>query len=36
MLPDSLRKEEDDLEFLRTYQEKIPAPILKEGKPFSL
>lgn len=36
MLPDDLRKEEEDLKFLSANQDKIPAKILTEGKPFSL
>jgi uncharacterized protein YbaR (Trm112 family) len=36
MLPDDLRKEKDDLEFLKANQEKIPSKILKNGKPFAL
>ncbi|MFX1285408.1 MAG: Trm112 family protein [Promethearchaeota archaeon] len=36
MLPDDLRKKDEDLKFLRSNQEKIPAKVLTEGKPFSL
>jgi uncharacterized protein YbaR (Trm112 family) len=36
MLPDGLRKEEEDLNFISSHQEKIPPEILKNGKPFSL
>ncbi|MFX0150471.1 MAG: Trm112 family protein [Candidatus Hodarchaeota archaeon] len=36
MLPDDLRKEKEDLEFLRSNQNKIPTKILTEGKPFAL
>jgi uncharacterized protein YbaR (Trm112 family) len=36
MLPDDLRKKEDDIEFLKNHQENIPAKILNSGKPFSL
>ena len=36
MLPDDLRKKEEDLKFLSSYKEKIPIEILTEGKPFSL
>ncbi len=36
MLPDGLRKEEEDLSFISSYKEKIPPEILKNGKPFSL
>ncbi len=35
MLPDDLRKKEEDLKFLSSYKEKIPNEILTEGKPFS-
>ena len=36
MLPDDLRKKEEDIKFLSSYKEKIPSEILTEGKPFSL
>ena len=36
MLPDELRKQEEDLPFLKKWKEKIPEKILLEGKPFSL
>jgi len=36
MLPDGLRKEEEDLEFLTSYKKNIPSNVLKNGKPFSL
>lgn len=36
MLPDELRKENEDLPFLEKWKEKIPEKILLEGKPFSL
>lgn len=36
MLPDDLRKEEEDLKFLSINKEDIPEKILSEGKPFSL
>jgi uncharacterized protein YbaR (Trm112 family) len=36
MLPDDLRKEEEDLKFLSANQNKIPTKILTDGKPFSL
>ena len=36
MLPDNLRKKEEDLKFLRRYQDKIPEKILREGKPWNL
>ncbi len=36
MMPDELRKEEDDKKFLERYKEKIPEKVLKEGRPFHL
>ncbi|MCK4497607.1 Trm112 family protein [Candidatus Bathyarchaeota archaeon] len=36
MLPDALRKEKDELPFLRKWVNEIPSKILKEGKPFNL
>ncbi|MCL7385733.1 MAG: Trm112 family protein [Thaumarchaeota archaeon] len=36
LLPDDLRKPNEDVEFLRKWKEKIPEKVLKEGKPFSL
>lgn len=36
MLTDNKRKPERDLEFLRTYKDKIPDHIVKEGRPFNL
>ena len=36
MLPDDLRKRDEDLEFLKEYQKKIPTNILKNGNPYSL
>jgi len=36
MLPDELRKENEDLPFLKKWKEKVPEKILTEGKPFSL
>jgi uncharacterized protein YbaR (Trm112 family) len=36
MLPDELRKEGEDLPFLRKWKEKVPEKILSEGKPFNL
>lgn len=36
MLPDDLRKKEEDIEFLKTHQNEIPNNILRNGKPFSL
>ncbi|MFX0099159.1 MAG: Trm112 family protein, partial [Candidatus Hodarchaeota archaeon] len=36
LLPDELRKEEKDKEFLNTWKNKIEDSIVKEGKPFHL
>jgi uncharacterized protein YbaR (Trm112 family) len=36
MLPDELRDEEEDKEFLRRWRDEIPKAILKQGKPFNL
>ncbi len=36
MLPDDLRKEAEDLPFLKKWKEKIPTKILHEGRPFRL
>ncbi|OYT61232.1 MAG: hypothetical protein B6U69_03960 [Thermofilum sp. ex4484_15] len=36
LLPDELRKEKEDLEFLRKYRNNIPEYVLYKGKPFNL
>jgi uncharacterized protein YbaR (Trm112 family) len=36
MLPDELREENEDLQFLEKWKAKIPSKTLKEGKPFSV
>ncbi|AOL16160.1 hypothetical protein BFU36_04885 [Sulfolobus sp. A20] len=36
MLPDKLRKEEEELNFLKQYKDKIPKEILNNGLPFRL
>jgi uncharacterized protein YbaR (Trm112 family) len=36
MLPDELRKADDDLPFLKKWKEKAPPQIVSEGKPFNL
>jgi uncharacterized protein YbaR (Trm112 family) len=36
MLPDELRKENEDLPFLKKWKDKIPEKILKQGHPFRL
>ena len=36
MLPDELRKETDDLPFLKKWKGKIPKKVVSEGRPFNL
>ena len=36
MLPDELRKEAEDLPFLKKWANKFPAKVVAEGKPFNL
>jgi uncharacterized protein YbaR (Trm112 family) len=36
MLPDEMRKEAEELEFLELHEKNIPEKILKNGKPFHL
>ena len=36
LLPDDLRKKDEDIKFLKTYKNDIPEKILRKGKPFSL
>jgi uncharacterized protein YbaR (Trm112 family) len=36
MLPDELRKENGDLQFLKKWKAKMPEKVVYEGKPFSL
>jgi uncharacterized protein YbaR (Trm112 family) len=36
MLPDELRKEAEDLPFLKKWANKFPAKVVSEGKPFNL
>ena len=36
MLPDELRKEAEDLPFLKKWAGKMPAKVVYEGKPFAL
>ncbi len=36
MLPDDLRKKQQDLEFLKEYSDKLPEKIVREGKPWAL
>ena len=36
MLPDELREEESDIDFLKKWQNKIPDKIIKQGSPWHL
>jgi len=36
MLPDNLRNRKEDLEFLQKWSGKIPASVLKTGKPWNI
>ncbi|QKQ99979.1 Trm112 family protein [Metallosphaera tengchongensis] len=36
MLPDKLRKRDDDLKFLEKYKMKIPEKVLNEGLPYNI
>jgi uncharacterized protein len=36
MLPDELRKDTEDLPFLKKWKDKAPQQIVSEGKPFNL
>jgi uncharacterized protein len=36
LLPDDLREQKRELEWLRTWSEKAPQKVLSEGKPFTL
>ncbi len=36
MLPDDLRKEAEDKDFLRKYSDKIPKEVLENGRPYNL
>jgi len=36
MLPDELRKEAEDLPFLKKWKTQAPEKIVSEGKPFNL
>ena len=36
MLPDELRKKDEDLPFLKKWSEMVPERIRLEGKPFNL
>ncbi len=36
MLPDEMRHDEEDIEFLQKWKKNIPEKILKSGKPFHI
>ena len=36
MLPDELREEREEIQFLKKWRHKIPQKILYEGRPFNL
>ncbi len=36
MLPDNLRKKDEDLRFLRRYRDRLPEKIVLHGKPWNL
>jgi hypothetical protein len=36
MLPDELRKEAEDLPFMKKWKAQMPEKIVLEGKPFNL
>jgi uncharacterized protein YbaR (Trm112 family) len=36
MLPDELRKENEELSFLKKWKNKVPSDILSDGRPFNL
>ncbi len=36
LLPDELRKKQEDLRFLRKYADRLPEKIVKAGKPWNL
>ena len=36
MLPDELRNERDEIDFLKKWRDRIPDKILSDGKPFNL
>jgi uncharacterized protein YbaR (Trm112 family) len=36
MLPDEMRKKEEDLNFLTRYKDKLPKEVVEEGKPWNL
>lgn len=36
LLPDEMRKKEEDLKLMREFKNKVPEHIMKEGRPWSL
>jgi uncharacterized protein YbaR (Trm112 family) len=36
MLPDDLREEKEDRDFLKKWKKELPEGVLEEGKPFNL
>ncbi len=36
MLPDELRKKDEDLPFLKKWKSQVPEAVLKNGRPFTL
>ena len=36
MLPDELRKKDEDLAFLQKWQDKIPDKVIKQGNPWHI
>lgn len=36
LLPDELRRQNEDLPFLKKWKDKVPSQIVAEGKPFNL
>lgn len=36
MLPDELRKRQEDLDFLQKWQSRIPEKVIKQGNPWHL
>jgi len=36
LVPDEMRRKNEDLEFLRKYKDKLPEKVVKRGKPWAL
>jgi len=36
LLPDELRKRDEDLKFMQKYKDRFPEDVLREGRPFNL